>query len=247
MLSFESAAKLYINELIFNFVKGVVITGPFKGMQILEKVAWMDGNLGTKILGCYEQELHHIIEEEIARLKNLDMPPIILDIGCSEGYYAVGMALRLPDAKVMAIDASEEALRITQAAADVNEVLIDTIHTNDLQSGNGSFKFNLYEVKPDLVICDCEGGEMDYIDPGKFPGLKEAYMLVECHDTQNLPITQAMADRFDSTHDIYVITEGGRDPNQFELLRGLPSLIRWLAVSEGRPCMMHWLWMKPKS
>jgi len=241
MLTFESAAKLYINGLIYNSVKGVVITGPFKGMQLLEEVAWVDGNLGTKVLGCYEQELHGLLEEEIARLKSLDRPANILDIGCSEGYYAVGMALRLPDANVLAIDQSEDALRITQLAAEANEVSITTekdfVFDDNFNTG----------YRPDFVICDCEGGEMYYLDPVKFPGLKETTILLECHDVKDRPVTNTMADRFDETHNIYVLTEGARDPNRFELLMQLPSLMRWLAISEGRPCMMHWLLMRPRT
>jgi len=239
MLSLESAAKMYLNGLIYTSTNGIVVTGPFKGMKILTEVAWSDGNLGTKVLGCYEEELHGLLEEEIALLKGLDHPPIILDIGCSEGYYAVGMALRLPDAVVMGIDLSENALRITQMAADANDVVIGTsvsLFNEDFNTG----------YRPDFVICDCEGGEMDYIDPEKFPGLKTATILVECHDTQNCPVTKTMADRFETTHQIYVVHEGSRDPNRFEMLTSLPSLMRWLAVSEGRPCMMHWLLMRPR-
>lgn len=230
-LSIEQAAKRYVNHYIYHRAEGLVMTGPFKGMKMFEEVAWEDGNVGTKILGCYEQELHTFIENEVSRLHKLDRPANILDLGCSEGYYAIGMGLRLPGANIVAMDTSEQALYITQEAAKINEV---TVHTA---------KECPYDFKPDLVICDCEGAEMEYLDPEKFPGLKEASLLVECHDIGEGEVTKVMADRFEATHKIYVVDEGARDPNQFEILRMMDSTMRWLAISEGRPCTMHWLLM----
>lgn len=231
-LSYERCAKEYINAIIYLYSKGVVVTGPFKGMQLLEEVAWPDGNLGPKVLGCYEQELHNFLEEEITRLKKLE-DVRVLDLGCSEGYYAVGMALRLPKAEVMAIDSCDDAVRITGEAARANGVLVLT------------GKECPYDYKPNFVICDVEGAEIEYLDPEKFPALLEATMLVECHDADGREITDVLAKRFQDTHLILVINEGSRDPNQFECLIRFDSLVRWLAISEGRPCRMHWMIMIP--
>lgn len=234
-LSFEKAAKEYMTCIVFNAYKGIVHIGPFQGMKMVEEIAWSDGNLGTKVLGCYEQELHPFIEEEIKRLNRIDreQPLSILDIGCSEGYYAVGLALRLPEAKVIAVDNSDDALKITQMAAKLNKV---AVHTS---------KECPYDLKPDFVLCDCEGGEMDYLDLDKFPGLKDATIIVECHDNPENPhVTQTMGRRFEKTHEIWVVQESSRDPNQFYALCQFDSLMRWVAVTEGRPCTMHWLIMK---
>lgn len=234
-LSLEKAAKEYMTAVVMETYKGVVEIGPFKGMKMLEEIAWADGNLGTKVLGCYEQELHDFLEEEISRLRMLDRdtPLNILDIGCSEGYYAVGLALRLPEAKVIAVDTSEYALKITQMAAKLNEVMLYT--SKDCP----------YDFKPDLVLCDCEGAEREYMDPEIFPGLKKATLIIECHDSPGDPIiTETLGNRFDPTHEIWVVQESARDPNQFEALNRFDSLMRWVAVSEGRPCTMHWLIMK---
>jgi hypothetical protein len=239
-MSIEKAAKQFINSVIYTHANGIVMSGPFKGMRLLEEISWDDGNLGSKVLGCYEQELHQVIEEEITRLEKLYTdrgPPVILDIGCSEGYYAVGMARRLVDTKpsITVVDSSEDALRITHAAAEYNGVEIFQATTvlfgKDFNTG----------YRPDLVICDCEGGEIDYLDLEKFPGLQTAVIIVECHDT-----TQILVDRFAKTHEIWVVYEGARNPNQFEFLQRMDSLMRWLAVSEGRPCTMHWLLMRPR-
>jgi hypothetical protein len=233
-MSLDTIAKEYLNLMICNIAKDIVISGPFKGMQLTREVSWPDGNIGTKVLGCYEQELHQFLEEEIIRLSLFERPCIV-DIGCSEGYYAIGLARRLPKAIVWGFDNNKEALRITQIASELNDVKV-IVDDNDIW---GAMEF------ADLVICDCEGAELEYLDPGEYPGLKETTILVECHDFGR-PITKTLTERFDETHEVELIAEGPRDPNQFEFLRTLPSLLRWLAVSEGRPCMMWWLIMKPR-
>lgn len=236
-LSLEKAVKEYMTSVVFNHCRGSVMSGPFKGMKMVGEIAWSDGNLGTKLLGCYEQELHDFIEEAIGRVKMLKRPGIVLDIGCAEGYYAVGLSLRLPEAKVIAVDELEEALRITLMAAALNEVVLETVSAKEFP----------YDLQPDFVLCDCEGAELDYLDPEKFPGLKNATIIVECHDNPSHPhITSTMGERFSETHEIWIVAEGSRDPNQFEVLCPFDSLMRWVAVSEGRPCCMHWLALKPK-
>jgi len=223
-----------LNDWLFEQTKGIVQTGPFAGMKMIyEETNWRDGNLGTKMLGCYEQELHQAVEEEIARLAKVREPTIV-NIGCAEGYYAVGLARRLPQAIVAAIDIDPEALRITKATADLNGVNVQVITNGD--DGDAAM------AMPDLVVSDCEGAEVDYLNPDRFPSLLMTTMIVECHNNA----ASVLVPRFTGTHNIWGIEEGWRDPNKFECLRNLHSHKRWLAISEGRPSTMHWLVMRPK-
>jgi len=234
-LTLDAAAKAHLNDLIFTYYEGKVASGPFNGMKLLPDMSWKDGNTGTKVLGCYEQELHVFLEEEIVRLNALDRPARILDVGCSEGYYAVGMALRVKDAEIVAVDNAQSALNMCNVAAIENKVSFET--RLDIP----------FDFQPDLVISDCEGYEEDFIDLEKFPGLKTSSLVVECHDSSLRPnLSQNIAERLDDTHNIGFIFEGFRDPNQFQLLKGMHSTARWIAISEGRPCQMHWMLARPK-
>ena len=51
------------------------------------------------MLGTYEKELNSVIEEACAA-----HPSLIVDVGAAEGYYACGMALRNPQARVVAFE-----------------------------------------------------------------------------------------------------------------------------------------------
>ena len=73
-----------------------VLYGPFKGMTYPDSTSigsvWL-----PKMLGIYESELHDILEEICS--KNYST---IINIGAGEGYYAVGLALRIPTSMIYA-------------------------------------------------------------------------------------------------------------------------------------------------
>src|SRR5262249_28724052 len=78
---------------------GRIAAGPFRGMR-LDYDAMPVPAYSPKLIGTYEQELHPAIERAIDR-----SPSHILNVGCAEGFYAVGMAMRLPHAMIYAADA----------------------------------------------------------------------------------------------------------------------------------------------
>src|SRR6478672_6897407 len=66
----------------------VVQHGPFKGMKY-PGVNSVGSALIPKLLGSYERELHPLIDSICAGQYDQ-----VVDIGCAEGYYAVGLAMR---------------------------------------------------------------------------------------------------------------------------------------------------------
>jgi hypothetical protein len=73
------------------------------------------------------------------------------------------------------------------------------------------------------------------------PGIQGCDVIVECHDFLNSSITPTLQKRFAASHDVELISEGPRDPNQFPSLQRWQSTDRWLAVNENRPMTMNWL------
>ena len=104
-------------------MNAVVQSGPFIGMKIPYSDVWKDYCLGIQVLGCYEQELHFCIEAEITRLNRLKNPKIV-NIGCGGGYYAVGMACRVPLSSVWVIDSNPTAIDLTIEAGIANGRLL---------------------------------------------------------------------------------------------------------------------------
>ncbi len=231
-----------LTEQVVLAVGYVVQAGPFKGMKLPESSSWGSGDMLPKILGTYEQELHVSIETCLSR-----NPEVIVNIGCAEGYYAVGLARRLASigehhVMVYAYDNDPKALMACEQAAQLNTA-------NKVQiGGGGTLKIDMRDVrdKKSLYVIDCEGAELDYVEnPANF---KNADLIIECHEFTSTPVRQTLVDRLSATHDITVIQEGPRDPSLIPLLGNLTSLERFIAVQEFRPGpVMEWLVALAKS
>ncbi len=231
----EISSQEFIDNWLYDYTQGIVQSGPFTGMHILRNKAWDTGAICPQLLGTHEQELHADLEKEIARLSMLPNPKIV-NIGCAEGYYAVGFARRLfLLATVFAVDISEAAIVLAKKNAADNGV--DVIFSAPMED---------VFAAPDLIVSDCEGSEVEYLDLEKFPDLALATMIVEVHQLEGQDTRKILVDRFEQTHDINIIFEGGRNPNEFNCLLPAPSTVRWYCVSENRPCCMFYLVLRPK-
>jgi 2-polyprenyl-3-methyl-5-hydroxy-6-metoxy-1,4-benzoquinol methylase len=230
----QARRRAEITSALFKAQGGNVLSGPFAGMTMLPEASWGDGDLAPKLLGCYEAELHPALAKAIAR-----DPRKVINIGCAEGYYAIGMARALPQARVFAFDTNTTAQQICGRAAAANRVAARA-------NVGGTCTFDILRdiiTKDDrtLLLVDCEGAELQLLDPAQVPSIQGCDVIVECHDFLDPAITSTLRQRFAASHDVEVVMEGPRDPNQFPALQRWQSSDRWLAVNENRPMTMNWL------
>jgi hypothetical protein len=228
------ARRADINKALIAAHGRSVMSGPFAGMALPADACWGDGDMAPKLLGIYEAELHAAIAKAVAR-----DPKTVVNIGSAEGYYAVGMARLLPQARVLAFETDERGRDICRRAAAANQVddrvaVAGTCDTELLS------RVMSHDERP-LLIVDGEGAELALLDPAQVPGLSRCDMIVECHDFIDPRITPALRQRFEPSHEIENVLEGARDPNMFARLRSWASIDRWLAVNENRPVTMNWL------
>ena len=213
-----------------------VLQGPFAGMDYLDHAA--EGALMPRLLGVYESELHpHLRAFAQAGLD------CVIDVGCAEGYYAVGLALMMPGVVVHAHDIDEAARRSCAELAARNGVL-------DRVIVGGEFKpddFAAFAGRRVLVMVDAEGAEVDILQPALSPALAHMNIIVETHDLYRAGALALMIERFAATHDI---TRVDQQPKPFTLpawLQALPHLDQLLATWEWRAAPTPWLVMRPKS
>jgi hypothetical protein len=185
---FMIAAQVRRAEIINQLASAhglAVMTGPFGGMTLLPEVCWNDGDLPPKILGCYEAELHPAVAKAIAR-----KPSAVVNIGCAEGYYAVGMARALPQARVFAFESDARGQSICARAASANNVggRVSVQGT----CGPDTLRQLLPQIERPLLIVDCEGAELQLLDPSQVSDIKRCDVIVECHDFMNPQITAAL-------------------------------------------------------
>ena len=230
----------YLEHLAFTRAGGRLPRGPFSGMRYLTNS--FGSALVPKLLGIYERELNECIERACAL--NISL---IVDIGAAEGYYAVGLARRNPDARVIAFEMEAPGREVLQEMVEINDVS-DRVEIRakcelaDLQA-------TLAGVDRALVVCDAEGYEEDLLKPDSVPALRTAHLLVEMHDFIHPGITERVTERFLATHSVTRIWQEPRTRADLPY-RTLGTLllpkryIEW-AVSEWRPVRMSWLWMEP--
>lgn len=211
-------------------------SGPFKGMEYLTQAS--EGALLPRLIGTYESELHPHLARFAA--EGLDC---VIDVGCAEGYYAVGLARMMPEVTVHARDINEKALVACAELARRNGVA-DRVVTG------GAFKpqdFEEFAGRRVLAIVDAEGAEVDVLDPALSPALAGMSLIVETHNVYREKARQTIVERFAPTHDIQLVVQ---QPKVFEpplWFRDLSHLDQLLAVWEWRLAPTPWLVMRPKT
>ena len=223
-----------ISRELVRILEGKVQNGPFTGMLLPDATSWGIGDVAPKILGCYELELHPSIEKAIARA-----PDVVINVGCAEGYYAVGLARRLPLAKTYAFDIDQRAQEVCAGAGALNGVA-DRLIVQGECTAEQLVKLTR-GAKRALIVLDCEGAELTLLTPEIARQLAHCDILVETHDFIDRTITPALTKSLSAQHAVEQFREGARDPAGYPVLRQLGSLDRALVTCEFRPEVMYWL------
>lgn len=214
-----------------------VLAGPFTGLTYPAFTS-SGSALFPKILGSYEQELQPIIESLVAR--NYSM---VVDIGAAEGYYAVGMATRLPHATVYAFEADPNGAAQLAALAAANGVA-DRVIARGLCTVAELAGLDL-SARP-LIISDCEGAEVRLLDPQVVPAVTSCDILLEFHSLGGADPYALFRERFNATHDIEIIDVQPRDPASYPALGFLSEVDRAHVLFEG-PRAFGWGLFSAKS
>lgn len=217
-----------------------VASGPFRGMHYIDESH--GSSLIPKILGSYEEELHAVLEPLIKREF-----PVVIDIGCGEGYYAVGLAMAKQRSIIYAFDADAHARAACLGLAVKNNV------QNRVVIG-GKVDTRILSRMPlhgSLVVCDCEGCEVDVLDPQKVPELVEVFMIIEVHDFFNPKISTTLQERFSLSHRIQPIRIAKRNPMNYSALCDFTAEQQKMALDENRmidetTSMPQWFFLSPR-
>jgi release factor glutamine methyltransferase len=90
-----------------------------------------------------------------------DVPsPRVLDVGTGTGAIALALADEVPDARVVAVDASAEALSLAAENATLSRLQVDLLQ-QDLRDGLPPGPFDLVVSNPPYVLA----GELDALEP----------------------------------------------------------------------------------
>ena len=218
-----------------------VRSGPFRGMRYPEARSTGSASV-PKILGCYERELHEVFEEVCQQSYST-----VVDIGCAEGYYAVGLAMRLPHASVYAFDTDRGARDLCQAMARKNGVL-DRLTVKGLCDFDALKEISFGERA--FIISDCEGCERHLFTEELARLLSHHDLLIEVHDFVDSTISSYLSTLFNETHLINVI-ESVSDTVKACSYYSAETIacsidVRRQLFAENRPQVMEWFYLKSR-
>ena len=235
-----SAVRAYRHRKIRKLAKltnSVVLTGPFKGTKYPDSCLLpyaSSGGILSKLLGCYEAECHRFIEQACGRTYSQ-----VVNIGAGEGYYAVGLARRMPNVPVVAFEADAANRQLCATVAAENGVA-DQIRILGECTANALDE--ILEAGA-LIICDCEGAEVDILRGDIVKNLETADMLVELHDFVDPTVSRIIVDRFSQSHTIELVATSPRDAANYPFVSQLNTEDQELFLVEKRPGRMEWAFM----
>jgi SAM-dependent methyltransferase len=233
MAQIANSSIRYYNVLLrtklVSQTNSVVQYGPFAGMRCIPDAG--GASILPRLIGSYEAELHDAIYQLAGRGYER-----VVNIGCGEGYYAVGLARLLPNVHVLALDSAPSAQAFCRSLAERNEV------TERVTIMGQCTPAVLRDVaRPGtLIFCDCEGGELELLDPVAVPHLAHCDILVEMHDFLQPTISSTLDARFRPTHTTCIIPQTSRDPQAYPILESFSDFERLFALCEFRGGPTPW-------
>jgi hypothetical protein len=164
-----------------------------------------------KLIGSYEAILHPVIEG--LRGRTYDS---IVDIGSAEGYYLVGLGSMFPAAHLVGFEMEEKGRELSKELYAMNSL------TNTLTVLGEATAENIssYITDKTLLVCDCEGGGMDILDPERNKKLLNVQTaIIELHDFIRPGIKAALTKRFEKTHTITIVPFALAEVEKFPFFR----------------------------
>ena len=209
-----------------------VLHGPFAGLRYTPEILF-SRHSAPKLLGCYEEELHAVFEKAIADSSQYER---FIDVGCAEGYYAVGYALKT-HRPVLAFDAEPRELNRCRSLAQLNDESerVETAAWCDSDLLNG------LTGKRCFVLADCEGYDHTLFVARALTGLGRCDVLIEVHGDDTAASAALLGRRFEATHTVEVLTQRARNPDHYSELCILGENEKNKAVSEYRAVPQCWL------
>ena len=241
LIKIEQKAKItkeQEDKLKIIFSDLTVLDGPFKGMKYPDFIAYGSA-MYPKLLGAYECEIY----PEMEKLLKNDYHTI-WDIGCAEGYYAVGFAMCKSNATIYAYDTDEVALNACKKMAALNNV------EKQMRFGNFCSQETLTQFdfsKRSLIMSDCEGFEMELFTPEVVKNLINCDLIIELHDLYNEKVSPTVEDTFrDTQHMTFVYSKSTfKKMRAFELSKQFSDeqIAKFFTERNG---IMQWVFMTPK-
>lgn len=218
-------------SLLIEKIGSQVYYGPFSGLRIPN--ALINELTLPEILGLYESCLFKVWEKLISKKINN-----IMMIGGHMGYYSAALSYLFQPDRMVVFEREISLHALILEWAKVNE-----INSLQLFEEATASTFKNWENEINLIVCDCEGEEIDLLNPLEFEWQKKCDIVVEVHPFYQKNLAGTLVRRFIKTHKISIINDDFEEDEKIKkILRGLqleklkydehPNH-RWI-ISEGK-------------
>lgn len=232
--------NMFVSLMASFLTRGIVKQGPFAGVRLLATIyhGSSGGSLAPKLVGTYECELHSAVSDIVSAA-----PQRLVIVGGGDGYYACGMAALLPIARITAFEADPATRRSCALNLEANklEQRVELLGKATLELLQDALN-----ERRSCVIMDCEGTELELLNPERLPMLSSAVILVEVHDFIDSSIGSALEGRFAPTHHIRHLPQESRPVPLTWLSKPLTVLTRMLQNEHRILKGNYWLFLDPK-
>jgi hypothetical protein len=235
--------RLRVSREVFEMMGGEVRYGPLKGLRLSDDAWWGAPDKASMLLGLYEQELLTVL-----CTKPLTARSNFIDIGAADGYYAIGLVMAGFYKKSFCFEISEKGRETIKYNAGVNGVA-SQVEVFGKADETLVGRLSQDQIDDSVVLVDIEGGEFDVLSEAFLQSFQHAYILIEIHnwvedfEKKYLKLLLAASKYFF----IDAVKPVNRDLTQFTELNDFTDDNRYLICSEGRPNVMRFLRLNPKS
>lgn len=238
--------KNYLIKKIIKISNSKVMSGKYKSIHLENKSHWSKFDYATKLLGLYEEQIQNLIVD-IQKKNNLKS---FINIGCGDGYHALGLIKNKFFNKSICYEISLEARNILETNIKKNNLYDKFIIRKE--ANIDEIKKDLQKLKSEetLFLIDIEGTEFTLFKDEDLNFLKKSYLVIEDHNF--LIKDNELKEKFySSLHKYFNVTfieNGPRNPFviQNDFLDQLNDDSRFLLLGEGRPQKMRWIFLSPK-
>lgn len=230
-----------IGGQLYKRFDGKIKYGVFQGQRLGLNEWWGRYDIAPMLLGTYEMH----VQNKLKALAQKDA--LFVDIGAADGFYAVGAVSSGLYARAVCFEISSTGREMIKKNCVANNVenLVKIRGEVNKEELIGEINKWLGRV---VILCDIEGGEFVLFNTELLQELCECSVIIELHDfSEDRSREKDLCRLAEKYFHIEYVKELPVDPSSIPELSVYDNESRLLSLSEGRPFIMNWLLLNPKS
>ena len=239
--------KVYLNKQIIKLSNSKVMHGHYKNTSFIEESHWSKFDHASKLLGIYEEQIQDLIvtTQKKNNLKNF------INIGCGEGYHALGLLKNNFFNHSICYEISPKARSILKKNLIKNKIENKLVIKGEAESHEIFKDLQTLKIDETLFLIDIEGNEFKLFNDRDWNFLKKGFFIIEDHNfmIRDEILKNSFYSSLKKYFNFTIISNGSRNPFKIDnhFMNELHDDSRFLILSECRNKKMNWIFLSPKN